>query len=510
MNKTSSSTPTVDELAAEVWEDESPAAARGVSARSRPRLRRVPVGLPGPGWRTETDSLGEISVPSDRYWGAQTQRSLEHFPIGTERMPIGLIHAYALVKQAAAQANADLGVLEEWKAAAIAAACQDIAQGMLDGHFPLSVFQTGSGTHTNANLNEVIANRANQRLGAVVGSRTPIHPSDDVNMSQSTNDTFVTAMHVSAVAIVHELTLPALAQLDEELWEKSNEWATIPKVGRTHLMDATSIAVGQEWSGYASSLDAARRQLIASLHDLYEVALGGTAVGTGLNAPEGFAQRATSYLAEYTGQPFVPAANPFSAQATIDPLVRSHAALKAVAVTVYKIANDLRWMASGPRHGLGEIVVPEMEAGSSMMPGKVNPTQAEATLMACLQVIGLDTVVSMAGAEGNFELNAFRPVAASNYLTSARLLADATRCLGRFLVHDLELADRSTGSGPFLDPVSMASALASQIGYDRAARIARSATKHSRDIADEAVRDGVPASVVAQARQMVSQLGRSA
>lgn len=493
-----------DRLSEEVWEDESPAAVRG-QAPSAPQTPRqhIPIGLSTAGTRTERDSMGEVQVPADRYWGAQTQRALEHFAIGRERMPIELIHAYALVKYAAVLTNADLGSMPSWKARAIGTACLEVSSGDLDDHFPLGVFQTGSGTHTNVNLNEVIANRASQLLGGGVGTGSLVHPSDDVNMSQSTNDTFVTAMHVAAIMVLHDVTLPSLSHLRSELEAKATAWATVRKPGRTHLMDATTLTVGQEWSGYAAALDAARRHVIGSVHDLYEVALGGTAVGTGLNAPPGFAERATEVLARVTGRPFRTATNPFSAQSTVDALVRSHAALKATAATLFKIANDLRWLGSGPRHGIGELVIPENEAGSSIMPGKVNPTQAEATLMACLQVMGNDTVVTMAGAEGNFELNAFRPVVANNYLHSATILGNASLRLSTFLVHDVELAEDLVEGGTGLDGVTFTTALAAEVGYDRAARIARSATRHHRDVVEEATRDGIPESVITSVLEQV-------
>lgn len=449
--------PTAEEYAQEVWEDEAPTAAATERAR---QLHAHDA------WRTERDSLGEINVPASCLWGAQTQRSLEHFAIGTERMPIRLIHAYAQVKEAAARANLELGALPTEMAEAIVRASREIAAGLLDDHFPLSVFQTGSGTHTNSNLNEVIANRAKQ-FGQ------SLHPNDHVNASQSTNDTFVTAMHVAAVTALNEMTFPGLNGLIDELSSRATQWKYIPKAGRTHLMDATSITMGEEWSGYASALEASRRALAASLDDLYEVAFGGTAVGTGLNAPSEFAELAIRHLAQITGQPFRRAQNPFSAQSTLDALVRSHAALKSVAVTLFKIANDLRWMVSGPRHGLHELVLPEHEAGSSIMPGKVNPTQAEAAMMVCLQVIGQDTVVSMAGAEGNFELNAFRPVVISNYLRSARLLADASWSLGRWFIHDLELEYRTLDRERAQDDVTQFTKLAKEVGYEEAARRAR-------------------------------------
>ncbi len=491
------------ELADEIWEDESPAAARtpgdtGNDMRPLP----PPIGLEPGGRRRESDSLGGTYVASDRYWGAQTQRSLEHFAIGSDHMPIELIHAYALVKEAAALANAELGELEFELADAIVTACHEIARGELDDHFPLSVYQTGSGTHTNANVNEVIANRAGQLLGAEVGSHWPIHPNNHVNMSQSTNDTFVTAMHVAAVAALHDRLLPALSQLRDDLDAKAQSWMDVPKPGRTHLMDATPLTVGQEWSGYVAALEASRRHVIASLHDLYEVSLGGTAVGTGANAPDGYTETAVSHLAMLTGYPYRQAANAFAAQATVDAVVRSHASLKAVAVTLFKIANDIRWMASGPRYGLGELVLPELEPGSSIMPGKVNPSQAEAMMMACLQVMGNDVTVAQAGAEGNFELNAFRPLVASNYLQSTRLLADASHSFATHLIRLLALDDHLVQGPTLHQDVGFVTALAKQVGYDRAAQIARGARAHGVDVLVEAAQAGIDRSVVDEALRM--------
>lgn len=490
-----------DEWSAEVWEEESPVTDRMAHVVDAAANSPAEVVV---GWRTEHDSLGAINVPSDRYWGAQTQRSLEHFPIGTELMPRELIHAYGLVKQAAAFANAQLGVLSPDVAAAIAEASGEVARGMLDDQFPLSVFQTGSGTHTHSNVNEVIANRAAEFLGGSPGACSPIHPQDHVNAGQSTNDTFVTAMHVAAVQALRDLTLPALAHLSAELSEKAQEWRDVPKAGRTHLMDAATLTVGQEWSGYVAAMEAARRHLLVTLDDLYDVALGGTAVGTGLNAAEGYRESAVAELARLTGHAFRPALDPFSAQSTVDALVRSHAALKGVAVTLFKIANDIRWMGSGPHHGLQELIIPENEAGSSMMPGKVNPTQAEATLMACVQVIGQDAVVSMAGAEGNFELNAFRPIVISNFLRSARILADAMRCMSRFLIHDLVLGPAIGGSTPH-DSVTIVTALARRVGYEQAARIAHRASAAGTDVWEEALREGVDASVLQATRGDLGQ-----
>ena len=490
--------PTADELAEEVWQDESPAPepsteedeSRHGRLAQAPPLLDLPIGLDGTDWRAESDTLGAVRVPANRYWGAQTQRSLMHFSIGTERMPMAIHHAYGHVKKAAAVANVEAGVLPEWKAAAISRVCEEILEGSLDDHFPLSVFQTGSGTHTNANVNEVIANRGNQLLGYEPGVRGPLHPNDDVNMSQSSNDTFPTAMHVAAYDVTVRRTLPAMRALQEALSTKADEWADVMKVGRTHLMDATPLTVGQEWSGYASALDDAVADVEHAGNGLLAVALGGTAVGTGLNAPVNFRTTAIEDLTASTGYPFVPARNPFAAQGTLDPLVRAHASLKSTAVTLFKIANDLRWLASGPRHGLQELRIPANEPGSSIMPGKVNPTQAEAMLMACLQVIGNDTTVAMAGAEGNFELNAFRPIVISNYLRSADLLADACRNLRRFLVEGAELNLRQLRANVDRS-VMVVTALSPIIGYERAAAIAHHAMEHDLEVRDAALRLGV-------------------
>ncbi|MDI1289038.1 MAG: class II fumarate hydratase [bacterium] len=453
-------------------------------------LLDLPVGLHETGWRTESDSLGEVRVPADRYWGAQTQRSLAHFSIGTERMPLEIYYAYAHVKSAAATANTKAGVLTAWKAAAISRVCEEILDGSLDDHFPLNVFQTGSGTHTNANVNEVIANRANQLLGYEPAAHGPLHPNDDVNMSQSSNDTFPTAMHIAAYDITVRRTLPAMQELQEALSAKSAEWADVMKVGRTHLMDATPLTVGQEWSGYAAALRDGHADVQRASAGLLAVALGGTAVGTGLNAPVNFRTTAIEDLAAATGYLLEPASNPFAAQGTLDPMVRAHASLKSAAVTLFKIANDLRWLASGPRHGLQELRIPANEPGSTIMPGKVNPTQAEAMLMVCLQVIGHDVTIAMAGAEGNFELNAFRPIVISNYLRSATLLADSCRNLSTFLVHGAELNLRQLQIN--LDrSVMVVTALSPLIGYERAATIAQHAMDNDIDVRDAALSMGV-------------------
>jgi fumarate hydratase class II len=417
---------------------------------------------------------------------------LEHFNIGTERMPMEVYRAYGQVKKAAAMANVKAGALPEWKASAIIKVCEEILAGSLDEHFPLSVFQTGSGTHTNANVNEVIANRGNQLFDTDLGSNSPLHPNDDVNMSQSSNDTFPTAMHLAAYDVTVRRTIPSLRLLQRGLSAKAVEWADVMKIGRTHLMDATPLTVGQEWSGYAAALGDAANWVEQASTGLLSVAMGGTAVGTGLNAPADFTQNAVQSLAELTGYPFQPADNPFAAQATMDPMVRAHSALKSAAVTLFKIANDLRWLGSGPRSGLQELSLPANEPGSSIMPGKVNPTQAEAMLMACIQVIGLDTSVAMAGAEGNFELNAFRPIVINNYLRSAGLLADASRNLERYLVtgaslNSQQIADNVNRS------VMLATALSPVIGYERAAAIAHHAMAHDLPLREAALQLGVDA-----------------
>lgn len=447
------------------------------------------------GWRTETDTLGPVQVPANRYWGAQTQRALEHFAIGRTLMPIEVFHAYAHVKKAAALANLELGALPEEKAAVIVRVCEEILAGHLDEHFPLHVFQSGSGTQTNANVNEVIANRATQLLGGEIGSTLVLHPNDDVNMSQSSNDTFVTAMHVASYAATSDRVLPAFRELRQALSDHAAGWADVVKVGRTHLMDATHLTVGQEWSGYAAALSQATADIEHATAGLLDVAMGGTAVGTGLNAPAGFTRSATRFLAESTEHPFRPAENPFSAQATLDAMVRAHASLKSAAVTLYKIADDVRWLASGPRQGLGELRIPANEPGSTIMPGKVNPSQAEVLMMVCIQVLGHDTAVSMAGAEGNFELNAFRPIVIHDFLTSAELLADATTSFRSYLVEGT-VVDRQRLAANVEGSVMVVTALAPEIGYDRAAEIVRRAVEEDADVRDVARGMGVDPRII--------------
>ena len=384
--------------------------------------------------RTESDSMGQIEVPADHYWGAQTERSLHHFNIGPDRMARSMIRAFGLLKKAAAQVNQDLGKLAADKARLIVQAAEEVASGKLDAEFPLRVWQTGSGTQTNMNANEVISNRAIELAGGKMGSKKPVHPNDDVNMSQSSNDTFPTAMHVAAAEEMVNLLMPAVKKLRQALHDKAEEFAGIVKIGRTHLMDAVPLTLGQEFSGYVAQLDADLKRIDAVLPDIYELAIGGTAVGTGLNTHPEFADRTAAKIAELTGLPFVSAPNKFAALAAHDALVMASGALRTLACSLMKIANDIRWMGSGPRCGLGELRLPENEPGSSIMPGKVNPTQSEAMTMVCLQVIGNDTAIAAAGTQGNFELNVFKPLIIHNLLHSITLLANACVSFTEFCV----------------------------------------------------------------------------
>ncbi|HML15203.1 MAG TPA: class II fumarate hydratase, partial [Xanthobacteraceae bacterium] len=377
--------------------------------------------------RSETDSFGAIEVPADRYWGAQTQRSLQNFRIGTERVPIPVIRALAIIKRAAAEVNHKLGLLDARRTRAIAKAAQEVIDGAFDDHFPLVVWQTGSGTQTNMNVNEVIANRANELLGGKLGAKAPVHPNDHVNMSQSSNDSFPTAMHIAAALQVTHALLPALAHLQAALEGKAKEFARIVKIGRTHLQDATPLTLGQEFSGYAAQVKAGAARVRTALGDLYPLAQGGTAVGTGLNSKPQFARAFAKQVAKITGLPFTSAPNKFAALAAHDGYAAAHGALDALAAGLFKIANDIRLLGSGPRSGLGEIILPENEPGSSIMPGKVNPTQAEALTMVCCQVFGNHTTVTVAASQGHLELNVFKPVLAYDMLQSIRLLADAAR-----------------------------------------------------------------------------------
>jgi fumarate hydratase class II len=435
--------------------------------------------------RTERDTMGPVEVPADRYWGAQTQRSLQHFRIGGERFPREMIRAFGVLKKACALVNRDLGLLPENKTRAIVQAADEVIEGRLDDHFPLVVWQTGSGTQTNMNANEVIANRATELLGGTLGARL-VHPNDDVNRSQSSNDTFPTAMHVAAVEQVRGRLVPAIQRLRDTLAEKSAAYRDVVKIGRTHLQDAVPLTLGQEISGWVSQLDHALAHLEAAMPHLHELAIGGTAVGTGLNAPPGFGAAAARRIAELTGRPFVVAENAFEALAAHDALVALHGALKTLAVALMKIANDVRWLASGPRSGLGELTIPENEPGSSIMPGKVNPTQSEALTMVCAQVLGNDVAVNVGGASGNFELNVFKPVIIHNVLQSIRLLADAALSFEEHCARGLEpnlprIREQLERS------LMLVTALAPRLGYDRAAEIAKKAHREGTTLREAAV-----------------------
>jgi fumarate hydratase class II len=455
-----------------------------------PEILDVPIGLDASGVRREFDSLGDVEVPADRYWGAQTQRSLEHFNIGKDRMPAEVYHAYGYVKKAAAVVNTRAGRLPAWKGQLIGRVCGEVISGTLDEQFPLFVFQTGSGTQSNMNVNEVISNRCIQLVGGTLGSQEPVHPNDHVNMGQSSNDTFPTAMHIAAYTMATGKTIPALTRLRDAIDRHAAQWAGVVKIGRTHLQDATPLTVGQEWSGYAGALGDAIAEVEHATHGLLRLAMGGTAVGTGLNAPPGFGQEVAAEIAAMTGAPFVTAANKFTAQATLDAMVRAHAGLKAAAVTLFKIANDLRWAGSGPRTGLGELIFPANEPGSSIMPGKVNPTQAEAMLMVAIQVIAADVAVTMGGAEGNFELNAFRPILINSYLHSALILADMCDHFREFMVEGTKLNQAKLTEN--IDrSVMMVTALAPVIGYDNAAAISHYAIDHDLTLKQAALAKGV-------------------
>ena len=440
--------------------------------------------------RTETDTFGPIEVPADRYWGAQTQRSLQNFRIGTERMPLPLVRALGLVKRAAAEVNMQLGRLDETIGQAVVTAADEVYRGDLDGHFPLVVWQTGSGTQSNMNANEVISNRAIEILGGEMGSKKPVHPNDHVNMSQSSNDTFPTAMHIAAVLEAKALLLPQLEYLADALREKAERFAGIVKIGRTHTQDATPLTLGQEFSGYVAALELAGKRIADSLRDVYALAQGGTAVGTGLNAPEGFDTAFAARVAEITGQPFRTAGNKFEALASHGALTQLHGSLAALAADLFKIANDIRFLGSGPRSGLGELVLPENEPGSSIMPGKVNPTQAEALTMVATQVIGNQTTVAMAASQGHFELNVFKPVIANAVLQSIRLLGDAMRSFADNCVSGIE-ANEARIDELMRNSLMLVTALAPEIGYDAAAKIAKTAHRNGTTLREEALKSGL-------------------
>jgi fumarate hydratase class II len=460
-----------------------------MSKEKHPILRDIPIGIDATGQRHETDSMGGIDVPADRYWGAQTQRSLVHFSIGDDRMPKRIYHAYGYVKKAAALVNAAAGRLPRWKADAIARAADEAIAGKLDDHFPLYVWQTGSGTQTNMNVNEVLSNRATQLLGGEIGSKTPVHPNDDVNMGQSSNDTFPTAMHIATVLELERHLLPQVEALATAIEAKANEWRDVVKIGRTHLQDAVPLTVGQEWSGYAHQLRDALARIRASEPGLFELAAGGTAVGTGLNAPPNFSREIASTIAELTGHSFVTAPNKFAAQGSLDAMVAAMAALRGLAVALMKIANDMRWLASGPRCGLGELVLPENEPGSSIMPGKVNPTQEEAMVMVCIQVIGDDTAVAFAGSQGNFELNAMRPIIINNVLHAARVLGDACDKFRHYSVEGTKL-NRQRIAEMLGRSLMLVTALSPVIGYDKASAIAHKANDEDLTLKEAALQSG--------------------
>ncbi len=448
-----------------------------------------PIGIDASGERTETDSMGAIQVPADHYWGAQTQRSLLHFSIGDDRMPKAVYHAYGYIKKAAALINLQEGRLTAEVAGAIVTASEEVIAKKLDTEFPLYVWQTGSGTQSNMNVNEVISNRAIQLLGGVLGSKKPVHPNDDVNMGQSSNDSFPTAMHLAAVFELDEHLIPELQRLRHLIDKKSTGWKDVVKIGRTHLEDAVPLTVGQEWSGYAAQLDAALERVSNSRKELYALAEGGTAVGTGLNAPAGFDEKMAAKLAELTGKPFVTAPNKFAAQGSLDAIVAAMAALRGVAVSLMKIANDMRWLASGPRCGLAELILPANEPGSSIMPGKVNPTQCEAIVMICIQVIGEDTAVAFGGSQGNFELNAMRPIIINNFLHSARILADGCEKFRTYSVEGTQLnlpqIDRFLSRS-----LMLVTALSPIIGYDKASLIAHHALDNDQTLKEAAMASG--------------------
>jgi fumarate hydratase, class II len=439
--------------------------------------------------RIESDSMGTIEVPADRYWGAQTARSLIHFDIGTDTMPPELIRAFGILKKAAALVNLDLGKLSPEKAKLIVAAADEVIAGKLNDHFPLHIWQTGSGTQTNMNANEVISNRAIEIAGGVMGSKKPVHPNDDVNMSQSSNDTFPTAMHIAAATQVARELMPSVEKLREALDAKAREFASVVKIGRTHLMDATPLTVGQEMSGWVSLLARDVGRLGEVLWGIYDLAIGGTAVGTGINAHPEFAERAARKIAELTGLPFRSHPNKFAALSAHDELVFASGALKTLAASLMKIANDVRWLASGPRAGFGELVLPENEPGSSIMPGKVNPTQSEAMTMVAVQVMGNDAAIGFAGSQGNFELNVYKPVIIFNFLNSVRLLADTCRSFREHCVAGMEI-DAERIAHYVNSSLMLVTALAPKIGYDKAAEIAKKAHHEKLSLRESALKLG--------------------
>jgi len=439
--------------------------------------------------RIETDTFGPIEVPADKYWGAQAQRSLGNFKIGWEKQPKSVVRALGIVKRAAAEANTELGRLPPDLCKAIVAAAQEVIDGKLDAHFPLAVWQTGSGTQSNMNANEVISNRAIEMLGGVMGSKKPVHPNDHVNMSQSSNDTYPTAMHIACAEEIHHRLLPALRHLHKALDAKAKAWNHIIKIGRTHTQDATPLTLGQEFSGYAMQVANAIRRIEATMPDLMQLAQGGTAVGTGLNAPVGFAEKVAARIAAITGLGFTSAPNKFEALAAHDAMVMSHGAINAAAAALFKIANDIRFLGSGPRSGLGELALPENEPGSSIMPGKVNPTQCEALTMVCVQIMGNHAAMTFAGSQGHFELNVFNPVMAYNFLQSVQLMSDSAVSFTDHCIAGIEAREDNIKAA--LDrSLMLVTALAPKIGYDNAAKIAKTAHKNVTTLKEEAVGGG--------------------
>ena len=441
------------------------------------------------GSRKEKDSMGQIEVPDDRYYGAQTQRSLQNFKIGGEKFQRELIRAYAILKKAAAVSNESAGKLDSNISQAIIQAADEVIEGKLDEHFPLVVWQTGSGTQSNMNFNEVIANRAIEILGGQLGSKDPVHPNDHVNMSQSTNDTFPTAINIAAAEMVFNQLIPSLKKLLKSLAQKSKDFDSIVKLGRTHLQDATPLSLGQEFSGYASAINHNIERLESSLDQCYELAMGGTAVGTGINSYEGFAESVAENIASITGLPFKSASNKFEAVATQDSIVELSGSLKTLSASLFKIANDIRWLASGPRSGIGEIIIPSNEPGSSIMPGKVNPTQCEAMTMVCTQVMGNDLTISIAGASGNFELNVFRPVIAYNIIQSIRLLNDACDSFRKNCIDGIT-PNKDRIKSNLYDSLMLVTALNPHIGYDKAAEVAKKAHKDNTSLKEAVIELG--------------------
>ncbi len=442
--------------------------------------------------RTETDTFGPIKVDADKYWGAQAQRSLGNFKIGWEKQPQPVVRALGIIKRAAAETNMALGKLDEKLGETIVAAAQEVIEGKLDAHFPLVVWQTGSGTQSNMNSNEVISNRAIEMLGGEMGSKIPVHPNDHCNMSQSSNDTFPTAMHIACVEEVHHRLLPALQQLRNALNDKAHAWADIIKIGRTHTQDATPLTLGQEFSGYAQQLDNGIERIEMTLPKLMELAQGGTAVGTGLASPKGFAEKVAEQIAAITGLPFTSAPNKFESLAAHDAMVMTHGAITSVAMSCFKIANDIRFLGSGPRSGLGELALPENEPGSSIMPGKVNPTQCEALTQVCCHIHGNNAGLTFAGSQGHFELNVFNPMMAYNFLQSVRLLSDAAVSFTENCVVGIEPRLENIEAG-LKNSLMLVTPLKEKYGYDRAAKIAKTAHKNGTTLREEAIKDGIPA-----------------